>query len=77
VPDTIPTSDPIAVVRESFDLDLPTSLLSKRDEDATDLRRGVTSSLSPLVCSNRISPLGRPKPVVPFALALALEELPR
>ena len=77
VPDTIPTSDTIAVVRESFDLDVPTSLLSKRDEDATDLRRGVTPSLLPLVCSNRISPLGRPKPVVPFALALALDELPR
>jgi Integrase zinc binding domain len=77
VPDTIPTSDPIAVERESFDLDLHTSLLSNCDEDATDLRRGVTSSLSPLVCSNRISPLARPKQVVPFALALALDELPR
>jgi hypothetical protein len=77
VPDTIPTSDPIAVVRESFDLDLPTSLLSKRDEDATELRRGVPSSLSTLVYSNRIYPLGSPKPVVPFALALALDELPR
>jgi hypothetical protein len=34
VPDTIPTSDRIAVVSESFDLDLHISFLSKRDEDA-------------------------------------------
>jgi hypothetical protein len=37
VPDTIPTSDPIALVRESFDLDLPISLFFKYDEDSTDL----------------------------------------
>jgi Integrase zinc binding domain len=38
---------------------------------------GVTSSNLPLVCPNLIYPLGRSKPVVPFSLALALDELPR
>jgi hypothetical protein len=58
-------------VREVTDLVLPKSLLSKREEDATNLRREVTSSILPLTLP---SPT---KPVVPFALALALDELAR
>jgi Integrase zinc binding domain len=58
-------------VSDVTDLFLPNSLLSTRDEDATDLRRGVTSSILPLTL-----PYPR-KPVVPFALALELDEHPR
>jgi hypothetical protein len=39
VTDMIPTAEPIAVVREVTDLFLTNSLLSTRDEDATDSRR--------------------------------------
>jgi Integrase zinc binding domain len=71
IPDTIPSEEPITGVRDITDVFLPNSLLSTCDEDATYLRRGVTSSILPLKL-----PYPR-KPVVPFALALALDELPR
>jgi hypothetical protein len=77
VRDTIPTSESISVVRELEAQPSAYTSCSTRDGDVTDLRRGVTSSLSPLVCGNLISTFGRSKPVVPFALALALDELPR
>jgi hypothetical protein len=77
VPDTIHTSESISVVREFDSQNLAYSSYSTRDGDVPDVRRRVTSSLSPLVCPNLISSLRRSKPVVPFALALALDELPR
>jgi hypothetical protein len=40
VPDTIPALDPIALVRELFDLDKPISSSCTCDEDTTDLGRG-------------------------------------
>jgi hypothetical protein len=69
VPDTIPTSDSIAVVRESFHLDLPINLSSMGDEDATAGKRGLLPRLQVFMCPNLSSPLGRSKTVVPTVLA--------
>jgi hypothetical protein len=71
IPDTIPSEEPITVVRDVIDVFLPNYLLSTCDEDATDLRRGDDYPILPLALTYPR------KQVVPFALALALDELPR